>query len=93
VTNADIEMSYIREFATGGVLLGSNLSSEDRRERIRTAILMSGKAHRPFFDSGLTYGQAYQRLYGRPLDMRKRPRDADGPPVGDVIAELGDEDE
>jgi hypothetical protein len=52
VTNADIEMSYIREFATGGVLLGSNLSSEDRRERIRTAILMSGKAHRPFSIQG-----------------------------------------
>jgi hypothetical protein len=69
----DLELDFIREFAVGGELLnGSN--TEDRRERIRVAIYRGDLVHRPFRNSGMNYGQAYESCYGRPIEMRSKVR-------------------
>jgi len=69
----NLELDFIREFAVGGELFkGSN--ADDRRERIRVAIYSSNLLHQPFRDSGMDYGQAYQRCYGRPIEMRRTVR-------------------
>src|SRR5712664_2517725 len=79
----DLELDFIREFAVGGDLKDSR--SDDRRERIRLAIYGRNLLHEPFRDSGLDYGQAYQRCYGRPIEMRRtikaepKPEQDDGP--------------
>jgi hypothetical protein len=65
----DLELDFIREFAVGGELLKG--SSDDRRERIRVAIYRRNLLHEPFRDSGMDYGQTYQRCYGRPIEMRR----------------------
>jgi hypothetical protein len=68
----DIELDFIREFSvTGGLLNGLNF--DDRRERIRVLIYTEHLLHKPFRDSGLDYGQAYERCYGRPIEMRVTP--------------------
>jgi hypothetical protein len=68
----DLELDFIREFAVGGELKGS--SADDRRERIRVKIYGSNLLHQPFRDSGMDYGQAYRRCYGRPIEMRRTVR-------------------
>lgn len=68
----DLELDFIREFAVSGELKGSN--ADDRRERIRVAIYGRNLLHEPFRDSGMDYGQAYQRCYGRPIEMRRTVR-------------------
>ena len=57
----------------GGELLEAS-SAEDRRERIRVAIYGRNLLHERFRDSGMDYGQAYQRCYGRPIEMRRTVR-------------------
>ena len=69
----DLELDFIREFAVGGDLL-KGASVDDRRERIRVAIHGNKRIHEPFRDSGMDYGQAYQRCYGRPVEMRRTVR-------------------
>jgi hypothetical protein len=69
----DLELDFIREFAVGGVLLNGS-SVDDRRERIRVAIYGRNLLHEPFRDSGMDYGQAYHRCYGRPIEMRRTVR-------------------
>ena len=78
----DLELDFIREFAVGGELL--KCSSDDRRERIRVAIYRRNLLHEPFRDSGMDYGQAYQRCYGRPIEMRRTVRHE--PKSGSLIA-------
>jgi len=69
----DIELEFIREFSVNGEFLkGSN--TDDRRERIRIAIWTNKLERAPFRDSGMNYGQAYQRCYGRPIEMRATVR-------------------
>jgi hypothetical protein len=69
----DIELEFIREFSVNGEFLkGSNV--DDRRERIRIAIWANKLERSPFRDSGMNYGQAYQRCYGRPIEMRATVR-------------------
>jgi hypothetical protein len=69
----DIELEFIREFSVNGEFLnGTNV--DDRRERIRVAIWANKLERSPFRDSGLNYGQAYQRCYGRSLEMRAAVR-------------------
>jgi len=68
----DLELDFIREFAVGGELLKG--SSDDRRERIRVAIYRRNLLHETFRDSGMNYGQAYQRCYGRSIEMRRTVR-------------------
>jgi hypothetical protein len=68
-----LELDFIREFAVGGELL-KGASTDNRRERIRLAIYGGKLLHQPFRDSGMDYGQAYQRCYGRPIEMRRTVR-------------------
>jgi hypothetical protein len=68
----DLELDFIREFAVGGDLKDSR--ADDRRERIRLAIYGRNLLHEPFRDSGMDYEQAYQRCYGRPIEMRRSVR-------------------
>jgi hypothetical protein len=82
----DLELDFIREFATGGGLL-QGLSVDRRREQIRVAIYANKLAHRPFRDGPMTYAEAYARCFGRPLEMRNTVRhDPNPPPARDGIA-------
>jgi hypothetical protein len=69
----DIELEFIREFSVNGELL-SHSNVDERRERIRIAIWTNKLERAPFRDSGMTYGQAYERCYGRPIEMRASVR-------------------
>ena len=71
----DIELDFIREFAHSGANLGSIISREDRRERIRIAILKEKKQDLRFRDTPLTYAQTYRLAYNKPIDLRRFPRD------------------
>jgi hypothetical protein len=68
----DLELDFIREFATGGELLKG--SADDRRERIRVAIYTHKLAHMPFRDGPMTYAEAYATCFGRPIEMRRTVR-------------------
>ena len=69
----DLELDFIREFATGGALL-QGLSVDDRRERIRVAIYTLKLPHTLFRDGPMTYAEAYAECFGRPLEMRRTVR-------------------
>jgi hypothetical protein len=69
----DLELDFIREFATGGELL-KVLSADDRRERIRVAIYTQKLVHSLFRDGPMTYAEAYAECFGRPLEMRRTVR-------------------
>jgi hypothetical protein len=69
----ELELEFIREFAVGGELSHS-ASVDVRRERIRVAIYVNKRLHEPFRDSGMDYGEAYQRCYGTPIEMRRAVR-------------------
>jgi hypothetical protein len=69
----DLELDFIREFATGGESLAS-LSVDDRRERIRVAIYTHKLPHMLFRDGPMTYSEAYTECFGRPLEMRRTVR-------------------
>lgn len=77
LSRADIEMTFIRSLACSGVILsGTQLSAEDRRERIRIAIMKSHMSNRPLpTDPTLTYAQAFQIAYNRPCELRQAERD------------------
>jgi hypothetical protein len=70
----DLELDFIREFATGGELL-KDLSDVNRRERIRVAIYTQKLPHMLFRDGPMTYAEAYAECFGRPLEMRRAVRD------------------
>jgi hypothetical protein len=69
----DLELDFIREFATGGALL-TGLSADDRRERIRVAIYTQKLSHMLFRDGPMNYAEAYAACFGRPLEMRSTVR-------------------
>jgi hypothetical protein len=69
----ELELDFIREFATGGEL-HSGLSVAARRDRIRVAIYTHKLAHMPFRDGPMTYAEAYAECFGRPLEMRSTVR-------------------
>jgi hypothetical protein len=69
----DIELEFIREFSVHGEFLNSS-NVDHRRERIRVAIWANKLERSPFRDSGMSYGQAYQSCYGRPIEMRASVR-------------------
>jgi hypothetical protein len=71
--NQDLEMDFIREFATGGELL-MGLGVDGRRERIRVAIYTQKRAHLLFRDGPMTYAQAYAKCFGQPLELRRAVR-------------------
>lgn len=69
----DIEMAFIRELSTGGLILGG-LRPDDRRERIRVAINQRGLKDRAF-EPGVTYGAAFVYCFARAVELRILPRD------------------
>jgi hypothetical protein len=77
LTRADIEMTFIRSLACSGVILsGTQLSPEDRRERIRIAIMKAQMNNKPLpTDPTVTYAQAFQIAYNRPCELRQAERD------------------
>jgi hypothetical protein len=82
----DLEMDFIREFATGGELL-MGLGVDGRRERIRLAIYTQKRAHLLFRDGPMTYAEAYEECFGRPLEMRSSARaEPKSAPVSDGVS-------
>lgn len=76
----DLELDFIREFATGGEAL-AGLSDAGRRERIRVAIYTNKLAHLLFRDGPMSYAEAYAECYGQSLEMRRTVRhDPDSQP-------------
>lgn len=69
----DLELDFIREFATGGESL-QGLSVDGRRERIRVAIYTHKLVHTLFRDGPMTYAEAFAECFGRPLEMRSAVR-------------------
>ena len=69
----DLELDFIREFATGGELL-MGLGVDGRREKIRVAIYTHQLPHMPFRGGPMTYAEAYEECYGWPLEMRRTVR-------------------
>lgn len=69
----DLELDFIREFATGGGLL-PGLCDDERRERIRVAIYTQNLAHMHFRAGPMTYAEAYAACFKRPLEMRRTVR-------------------
>jgi len=76
----DIEMAFTRILSSGGLILsGAGISTEQKRERIRIAIMQRGIKDAPFDDS-MTYGEAFHRCFARPLELRRVPREYQRPP-------------
>ena len=73
----DIEFSFIRSLACSGFILsGPNLSPDDRRERIRIAIMKAQMHNKPLpIDPTLTYAQAFRLAYNRPCELRRVERE------------------
>lgn len=71
MTRADIELDFVREFAHSGAQLGPSVSREERRERIRCAIVRENKQELRFRDTTLTYAQVYQLAYNKPLNAAR----------------------
>jgi hypothetical protein len=69
----DIEFTFIRSLACGGFILsGPHLSIEDRRERIRVAILKHQMGHEPLpIAPNMTYSQAFKMAYNSPCELRR----------------------
>jgi hypothetical protein len=92
----DIEMALMRILATDGLLLGG-ISDEDRRERIRLAIVQRGLKDQVWpLDADLTYGEAFAHCYKRQVEMRRRQRDANHrplPPLERLRDGPGDDDD
>jgi hypothetical protein len=80
LSRTDIEMTFIRSLSCSGVILaGSQLSPDDRRERIRIAIMKAHMSNRPLpIDPSVTYAQAFQLIYNRPCELRTAERDRYG---------------
>jgi hypothetical protein len=88
-----IDLAMVREFSTAGVQLTGPVSSEQRRERIRVEIWRNKRAELPFYDSGMTYAQAYKKCYGKALELRSSARDEHGRPVNAFPIADDDDDE
>ena len=80
LSQLDIELTFIRSLACSGFILsGPQLSQEDRRERIRVAIMKAQVHDKPFpIDGSITYGQAFLMAYNRPCELRRFDRDQNG---------------
>ena len=80
LSSQDIEMTFVRSLSCNGVVLGSaQLSCDDRRERIRIAIMKTRMSNKPLpIDPTLTYAQAFRQLYNQPCELRVAERDRYG---------------
>lgn len=97
MSDLDTEMAFVRALSVHGVKLSGEMSNEDRRERIRVAILNQELADKKFAHGPLrtmeTHREAFERCYGRSLDMRRMQRDAEGRPITPVPMSLLDEED
>jgi hypothetical protein len=71
--DSGLELDFIREFAAGGELM-NGLSADDRRERIRVAIYAHKLPQTLFRDGPMTYAEAYEKCFGRPIERRRTVR-------------------
>jgi hypothetical protein len=80
ISRSDIEFTFIRSLAHSGFILsGATISAEDRRERIRIAIMKAQVGNKPLpIDPSITYAQAYQIAYNRPCELRSSERETFG---------------
>jgi hypothetical protein len=70
IARNEFEFECVREFSHSGVQLGANVSREERRERIRVAIMRENKQNRRWRDTPFTYAAVYQQAYGKPVEVR-----------------------
>jgi hypothetical protein len=63
----EYELACVREFSHSGAQLGPDVSREQRRERIRLAILREDKAHMRWRDTAHTYATVFEHVYARPI--------------------------
>ncbi len=72
------------EFSTGSNAFGRTASRAERRERVRQAIYVGVLVDAPFYDTGMSYAQAFRLCYGERLDRRAAaqtlPDPEGGPP-------------
>jgi hypothetical protein len=68
-SRSDIELDFIREFSHSGAHIGPGVSSEERRERIRSAILREHKEGAPFRETGQTYAEIYKLAYNKSIEQ------------------------
>lgn len=87
----DIELALIRILATDGLVFGG-VSAEDKRERIRVAIMQRGLRDKPF-NAHLTFGEAFWQCYRRQVEMRRTQREDASQPGPIVRSGPGDDDE
>jgi hypothetical protein len=71
IARSEFEFECVREFSHSGLQLGANVSREERRERIRVAIMRENKQSRRWRDTQLTYAAVYQQVYGKPIEARR----------------------
>jgi hypothetical protein len=67
VDRPDFELACVREFSHSGTQLGPTVSRDERRERIRLAILREHKEYLRWQDTIHTYAEVYERVYGKPI--------------------------
>jgi len=67
VDRPDFELACVREFSHSGTQLGPIVSRDERRERIRLAILREHKECLCWHDTIHTYAEVYERVYGKPI--------------------------
>jgi hypothetical protein len=63
----EFELACVREFSHSGAQVGPTVSREQRRERIRLAILREDKAHMRWRETAHTYAAVFERVYARPI--------------------------
>jgi hypothetical protein len=63
----EYEIACVREFAHSGAQLGPTVSREQRRERIRLAILREDKTHMRWRETAHTYAAVFEHVYARPM--------------------------
>jgi hypothetical protein len=77
-TTDDILLAFIREFSALGQV-SSSVTREGQREQIRVAIFRNQRQSLQFYDSGLTYTEAYTKVYGASPELRRTPRNPPEP--------------
>src|SRR5207237_59959 len=77
LSREDIEYTFIRSLACSGFILsGPTMSPDDRRERIRIAIMKSQMSNKPLpIEPSLTYAEAFKLAYNRPCELRRIERE------------------
>jgi hypothetical protein len=94
----DTELAFIRILSGGGVKLSGGIPAQDKRERIRVAILSQNVENKSFAfgpDHIMeTYAQAFERCYGTRLELRGARRDPHNQPnLAETLRALDEDDD